>query len=447
MFLLKNARPRVVVVLILMVQAMICYAETSPANPKSATAPENSPFPLKNYTGDFWSRTNLLGDWGGKRNELAKKGITVETDVTQVFQGDARGGNSTSGAWGYSGSSDYWLKIDTQRMGLWPAGLFTIHGETAFGNSPFGTVDSVLPVNYDALLPEKDNPGLTTLSEYYLTQFFSKKFGILLGKVDPTFLADKNVFAGNEKTQFLNTGLRANPAIFLYAPYTNMTAAAFFLPNDSLTIGVFASDNNGSVTRSGFDTAFHTPIGTTVGTEWDFKVNPCGLEGHQRIGYCYSNKTFVKLEQDPRTILPPGSSGTAKQKGDTGAVWYNFDQYFYAEKDDPTQGVGMFGRFGYSDGTVNPIQRFYSLGVGGKGICHGRNNDTFGLGYYYLDLSNDLPRPLNLSSEQGVELFYNIEITKAIHFTPDLQWIVDPGAGFDSRGNAVVLGCRLQMSF
>jgi porin len=178
----------------------------------------------------------------------------------------------------------------------------------------------------------------------------------------------------------------------------------------------------------------------------EFKVKPWGLDGHQRFGVGYSNKNFTKLKQDPRTIIPPGGTGTATDDSDY-VIWYNFDQYLYVEKDDPTQGVGIFGRYGYTTGEVNPIQGFYSLGVGGKGICQGRDNDTFGLGYYYVDLSDDLPGFLNVSSEQGVELFYNFEITKSIHITPDLQWIINPGAGFESRDNAVVLGCRLQMSF
>jgi len=444
----KTRINKVAVVLIIMLPctfAQLSYGETDAADPKSPTAPENSPFPLKDYSGDFWTMPNLLGDWGGERNELAKKGITFEVDLTQVFQGNARGGKSTSGAWGYSGSADYWLKIDTQRMGLWPGGLITIHGETIFGNSPFGSVGSILPVNLDALLPQP-NPGLTTLSDVYLTQFFSEKFGIILGKVNPMDLADNTVFANDEKTQFLNTAFRGNPVLFLYAPYTCMIASFTYLPNDWLTISAFAADNNGSVTRSGFDTAFHSPMGTTVGTEWEFKVKPWGLDGHQRFGIGYSNKNFTKLKQDPRTIIPPGATGAATDDSDY-VIWYNFDQYFYVEEDDPTQGVGIFGRFGYTDGEVNPVQAFYSFGVGGKGIFQGRDNDTFGLGYYYVDLSDDMPGFLNVSSEQGVELFYNFEITKSVHITPDLQWIINPGAGFESRDNAVVLGMRLQMSF
>ncbi len=435
----------ILIIVVLCTFVQLSHGETDVSDAKSMTAPENSPFPLKDYSGDIWTRPNLLGDWGGERNELAKRGITFEIELTQIYQGNARGGKDTSGAWGYSGSADYWFKFDTQRMGLWPGGLITIHGETIFGDSPFDSVGSILPVNFDALLPQP-NPGLTTLSEVYLTQFFSKEFGILVGKVDPTGLADKNVFANNEKTQFLNTGFRGNPTLFLYAPYTCMMASVFYLPNDWLTISAFAADNNGSVTRSGFDTVFSSPKGTTVGTELVFKVKPWGLDGHQRFGVGYSNKNFTKLKQDPRTIIPPGGSGTATDDSDY-TIWYNFDQYIYVEKDDPAQGVGIFARYGYTTGEVNPVQGFYSLGVGGKGIFQGRDNDTFGLGYYYIDLSDDLPRILNVSSEQGVELFYNFEITKSIHITPDLQWIIDPGAGFESRDDALVFGVRLQMSF
>ena len=222
-----------------------------------------------------------------------------------------------------------------------------------------------------------------------------------------------------------------------------MIASFTYLPNDRLTIAGFAADNNGSATRSGFDTVFHSPRGTTVGTELELKVKLWGLDGHQRLGVGHSNKDFTELDQ--RTTIPGGLTPVTNDSDY--AIWYNFDQYLYVEKDDHTQGVGIFGRYGYTDGEVNPVQGFYSLGLGGKGICHGRDNDTFGLGYYYIDLSDDLPGMLNVSSEQGLELFYNFEITKSVHITPDLQWIINPGAGFETRDNAVVLGMRLQMSF
>jgi hypothetical protein len=48
------------------------------------------------------------------------------------------------------------------------------------------------------------------------------------------------------------------------------------------------------------------------------------------------------------------------------ALYYNFDHFFFTEADDPAQGVGIFGRFGYG-GEPNILEQFYSLGVGGKG--------------------------------------------------------------------------------
>ena len=94
---------------------------------------------------------------------------------------------------------------------------------------------------------------------------------------------------------------------------------------------------------------------------------------------------------------------------------------------------------------ANPIQQFYSLGVGGKGIIPERDNDRFGLGYYYVKLSDDLPSSLGLDSEQGIEFFYNIAITPALTITPDIQYIIDPGGG--QHDDALVAGIRMQMSF
>ncbi len=40
----------------------------------------------------------------------------------------------------------------------------------------------------------------------------------------------------------------------------------------------------------------------------------------------------------------------------------------------------MLGRFGIADEETNPIESFYSIDIGGKGIIPGRDNDTFGVG-------------------------------------------------------------------
>ena len=141
---------------------------------------------------------------------------------------------------------------------------------------------------------------------------------------------------------------------------------------------------------------------------------------------------------------------------------YNFDQYLYQDKRDSTQGFGIFGRFGISDGKANPVAQFNSFGVGGRGLIPTRDQDRFGVGYYYLKIASDfrdtipaLPRArVGLDHEQGVELYYNIAATPWLHVTPDLQF-VDAGknkapigsAGGKSIGTAVVAGLRVKIDF
>lgn len=411
-----------------------------------------SPFPLNRYTGgDLWDRSHITGDWGGKRNELAEQGITFDIGVTQIFQVNARGGASTNNGFAYSGSADYTLTLDTARLGWWPAGQIKLKAETQFGRSAIGKVGSIMSSNADALFPLVDEHE-TTLTDVVMTQFFSEHFGIAFGKIDFRG-GDANVFANSETTQFMNLAFLANPVILPLAPYSALTAALIFRPTEDLVISLTALDSFGNANTSGFDTAFHSPEGTTFVNEWDLTIRPFGLIGHQRFGIAYSNRDKTLLNQDLR--LGGGAIQTLRSltsfirdpdtRPDDWALFYNFDQYVYVEEDDNTQGVGLFGRFGWSTGDANPIETFYSIGVGGKGIFEERDDDTFGLGYYYLSMSDDMADFLGLDSEQGIELYYSIEVTPWLHITPDFQYIIDPGGG--SADDAYVFGIRTQMRF
>jgi len=110
------------------------------------------------------------------------------------------------------------------------------------------------------------------------------------------------------------------------------------------------------------------------------------------------------------------------------------------------QGVGLFARFGYADKDTSPTEWAVSGGVGGRGIIPSRDNDTFGIGYYYnriqtLRLSNFLGLK---DSAQGFECFYNIAITPASHVTLDLQVVETAQSRVDT---ATVLGLRASLNF
>ncbi len=415
---------------------------------------------LPNYMGDWDEREYLTGDWGGARTELANHGILFDTYVTQNLQGNAHGGKNTHGAFEYGGSVDYILRLDTARMGLWPGGLLTLHGETQFGQAPTFDTGALMPPNYKALLPVPGDPGITTLSEYYFAQALSEKLVLLAGKIDFTAIGDRNAFAGDTThvTQFMNTAFNVNPVIFTGGPYTGMTAGVVLLPTDWLQISTVVLDNDpdGAATRTGFNTAFHDRDWYTVGQQYDFKIKPFGKPGHQRFGWFWTSRDFVDFGEDSRIQLPGQIGrrlslarllrGGVDRSPDDWALYYNFDQYLFTEAEDPEQGWGLFGRFGYSTGESNLFEQFYSIGLGGKGTIPTRDRDTWGLGYYHANLSDDISLE-SLHSEQGVELFYNIAVTPWLHITPDLQCIVNPGGGFGDRDVAIAYGVRAQMNF
>ena len=91
--------------------------------------------------------------------------------------------------------------------------------------------------------------------------------------------------------------------------------------------------------------------------------------------------------------------------------------------------------------------QFCSVGLSGTGSIPQRDHDTWGIGYYLANLNDGINPAFGLSSEQGVEAYYNIEITPWLHITPDLQIITNPGAGFGDRGVAIVYGLRTRISF
>ena len=295
----------------------------------------------------------------------------------------------------------------------------------------------------------------------------------MAGKVDGTSVADQNAFASNQRTQFMNTGLRINPTLFYAMPYTAMAAGVIWLPTEWLQVVTAVADNDpdGAATKTGFNTAFHGRDWCTVVQEYDFSIKPFGKTGHQRFGWFWTSRDFPELGGDGRIQFPRvvGRRLLARQllprrlrllrlggnvysltdlerSADTWGLYYNFDQYLFTEADAPEQGVGVFGRFGFG-GEPNVFEQFYSLGISGKGSIPTRDRDTWGIGYYLANINDDINPLFGLSNEQGVEMYYNIEVTPWLHITPDLQVIVNPGGGFQDRDVAIVYGLRAQMSF
>jgi porin len=142
------------------------------------------------------------------------------------------------------------------------------------------------------------------------------------------------------------------------------------------------------------------------------------------------------------------------------STWFNsFDlwQYLWVEKQSDQkvnvndgrqdlEGIGIFSRIQHADKDTNPIDYTISFGVSAKGLIPDRDNDVLGVGYSYTRRQK-----LRFAGVAGVEddasgweLFYNIEVTPAIHWTLDAQ-VID--AGRQDMDTSVLLGTSVQMRF
>jgi porin len=147
--------------------------------------------------------------------------------------------------------------------------------------------------------------------------------------------------------------------------------------------------------------------------------------------------------------------------GYTWSVYYNFDQYLWSPEGVSDRGIGVFFRFGASDGVANPVKYAYNVGIGAKGLWSWRPCDNFGIGWARTELSgNFVPflrqqLRLGLGHEDAIELYYQAELTHWLGAALDLQ-IIDQalerrleasGARLSDLNTAVVLGLRVYARF
>lgn len=397
--------------------------------------------------GPDFNQSRLTGDWGGERTKLADSGITIDIDAIQSLQGVLHGGLERT--WKYGGSVDYELQFDFEKMGLWPGAFIDMRAEHQFGEFINGDTGAILGANADGLFPLPGYRDLT-LSKVVFTQFLSESFGVFFGKID-TLDGDNNHFAGGRgKVNFMNQNFIFNPATIRTTPYSALGAGVVFVfpdvyAEDPAILSFAALGADGQPNTAGWDDDFEG--GTSYSIEFSHPTNFFNQPGKQLYGATYSNKDYTALDQDPRFILRTLLGlGTLEKEEGSWSFYHNFHQYIFTEEADKTQGWGIFGRFGIADDETSPIEDFYSIGFGGKGLLEGRDQDKWGAGYFYAGLSDELPDAVldSFGDSQGLEFFYNIEVTPYLQITPNLQIINPSNENLDS---AVILGARARVLF
>jgi porin len=424
--------------------------------PQEAGAPEEAAkgtLPVPDYSGDWATRRFLTGDWGGIREEWAKHGVTFGLRWLQVGQGVVDGG--VDERWDYVTNLDYTITLDLMRMGLLPGAVISFRGQSRFGESVNLDTGMLLPVNTYSNFPlttppEEDVPFAITELNYL--QFLSDTVGVLLGKI--TTMGGTNEFSGGEgRSQFMNFQLMFSGATAQVAPYATLAAGGLWLPCPNVKVTSMLMNTADSSTTTGFDDV-------SEGSTWSTSVDV-----QYRVGDLPGGATFTGLyafDGDFARIggisLVPGLGIAIDRERRTWVLSASGWQYLCTEKEppetlDPTdgrqdlEGLGVFALVGLADKDTNPVAWSAAGGLSGRGTIPGRDDDTWGVGFFYNDLQRPqltFTRNLLDGSTWGLEAYYNVAVTGSAALTLDAQWVEGAIRQVD---DAVVLGVRLNIDF
>lgn len=408
-------------------------------------------------TGDIGQRTQLLGDWGGTRTELARHGFFFDLYSTSYYQNVTSGGLKTGGA--FVQNTQVSVNIDTGRAGWWSGGLIHITAQSRLGDTPASTftAGTVVPQYTGLVLPDPMESNSFLLSEYFLVQALSKQISVVVGKISDVFIPDQTAFGDSFKYYFSNFNFNKNPITTNFYNPTALGALGVWAFSPKFVVAGGVLDPYTKATSFAESNSFEK-VNIYLTSIMSYDIG--GLPGQFSPAYNWSNKPKINLEAPFGDLSSPAAAkqaigsllGLAPVEGlpanfkdDSWFVLANASQYLFVKDDAETvarklktgeqiRGIGAFGRVGYAPDETNPIARDFSVALFAYGLLDQREYDSFGIGFYYNKISDKLKSSIAKISqgqtaahdESGIEVFYNFAITPAVHLIPGYQHIWHP---------------------
>ncbi len=406
-----------------------------------ASGVAQSPAPAPPAQPGLAERSRLTGDWGGTRTQWEAAGITLDLEFTQYLTGLAVGTGPET--FGYAGRLDGYLKLDTEKLGWWEGGRLVTHLEYAAGSLPDTLGTTFFPTNSGIAFPG-GGPEVFTATSIYLSQQLGSQGSLLIGKINALDLLDNDPFFGGLGTRrFQNT-------VFV-APPSGLVPPVFFgaianLRLDPVTFSLWVYDPVDRTQEYWPSGLFSEGVTFSLTTAYNTQIaeRPTTFS----ITGIYTTKTgtdFSSISSAFRQGLEPSTLQGSY------SLAFQFSHLFHQLESNPRQGWGVFVKGAISDGNPNYVQNSIIAGVGGYGLFPERELDSFGLGYYYYDLSNalqssfnDLGQPISFGDEQGLEAYYSYAVTPWFFLTGNVQYVSPPRS---TVADALLLGLRANIRF
>lgn len=398
----------------------------------------------------------LLGDWNGKRTELAQQGVKFEANLLTDTAYLADGGRN-EGADPLT-SAQLWLgtQLDMEKLAGWDG--VTVR---AVATARQGQSTSVRDLQVSQSVPHMANvqgtfgrgnqdSRLTELSieKNYKDQGLSIKAGRLgLGM-------DFNVMA----CDFASTAFCAAQMgkwqgnIWMNTPVAQWGTRVKqqLNPDVAVQVGVyeFNPDNgNGTKEGQGWSLDADNADGVTIPAEviWTPKSLVNGLPGSYRVGGMYNTADDVANQKD---VANPTDA-----KNRTFAGWLAVEQQL-TSTGSGRQGLHSFANFTWHDRDTNKVDNSQQLGLKYIGLVDSQPNDILGLAVNRVHVNDRFVEyqesvdntAYDASAEYNIELNYSYNATKWLMLRPNLQYVINPGSS-NQVDNALVVGLTTRVIF
>jgi porin len=432
-------------VLSLMVAAAIVPGTSRATDPPPQVAID-SPGATAYATNDWMHQPGMTGDWGGVRTDLMRKGIDIFSNYTvqsaDIVNGGAKEGTKTNN------QIILGANFDMAKLASIPNSTFTFAVSDRYGGnaSTLAGVRVTINSNYG----EGENFRLANMS--FKQSLARGRFSYQLGYFPAAAEFDYTPIL----CSLLNQGfcghpnsLGADSSGFQNPPGAQLGARAtfFVVPQVYVKAAVFdVNPTRFTDPDQGFRLDKHGSTGTIYLTEvgWNASLGPQHLVGHYKIGGYYDTSN-----------APDVVNAHIQHEGRTSA-WLAVDQMVYGIGPNASRGLVLFANLTESNRSSSQIQSYDSLGFVFLGPLASRPDDVLSLGWAksalnHRKLDAEIASRPNFDfngAEKYIDLSYKFQLTPWMFFSPDVQYLIHPGAFAATRyPNATVVSGSIQFKF
>jgi porin len=402
----------------------------------------------------FWQRNTMTGDWNGLRTSLEDTGIKFGLQEQSELWGNLTGGLRRGVV--YDGLTTASVTLNLEKLAGWTGATFFVDAYQIHGRGPSGNL-----VGNQQIVSNIEATRDTKLYQLWIEQkLLNGRLTVRIGQEG----ANDQMMITQYGALFLNSsfGFPGLPAADLPSGGPNYPMATPFIraqmqATDRLTLvgAVFNGDPAPPGTgdpqlRDAGGTAFRLNGHALAFGEIWYSTNQgdgaTGLPATYKLGAWYDSAHFTDQLYDTagQLLANPANSGIPREHTPDFAVYGIVDQMIWRKPGSKQLGVGVFLQVMAAPDQFNLSNLFIEGGLNWMGPFAGRDNDVFGIGVSYLGISPAARRYSSefvgftgtgqpyASNETVFEATYSYQVAPWWTLQPDLQFVVNPGAGIPS---------------